>query len=323
LEFISHSVTNDIKHTKIDKMNQIQVTVLVPSHVMASSLALTIDILQTANRVSRTLNFADIFNIEQMSAQPDTNPGTPDILILPGLGLTSEREVEGASKMLDGLAVILKKIDLSKTVIATSCSGVFALAQSGLANNRRITTTWWLAPLMRGRYPQLNIRNDEMIIDDGSIITAGAALAHTDMMIHLIERFAGAAIAHKCQNFLMIDTRSSQGPYISTAIMVATDPALRKAENYISTHMKRIISAKDMAEAAGLGVRTFARRLKLVTGLTPIQFLQNLRVSRAIALADNKGLSSDEIASRVGYSDASSLRRVMKNTTGKTIGEVR
>ncbi|MEH6402013.1 MAG: helix-turn-helix domain-containing protein [Sneathiella sp.] len=303
-------------------MSPIQVTILVPPQVMASSLALTTDILETANRVSVDLKSTEVFHIELLEAQSGTIPGSPDILILPGLGLSSEQELQQADDMLEMLAPIIKKIDLSKTVFATSCSGVFALAQSGRANKRPVTTTWWLAPIMRERYPQLNIRNNEMVIDDGSIITAGAALAHTDMMLHLVDRFLGAAIAYKCRSFLMADERTSQHPYVSTAIMIATDPPLRKAEAYVGKHMKEAISSKDMATAAGLGVRTFARRLEKVAGLTPIQFLQNLRVSRAIALATRNTLSSDEIAAKVGYSDSAALRRVMKNLTGKTLGNI-
>lgn len=306
-------------------MNPIEVTVLVPTQCMASSLALTFDVLDTANRVLRSLGATKSFQITELPVKAGVHPGSPHILVLPGLGLSSEVDVMAAlnNGMLRTIADIIKKIDFSRTVIATSCSGVFALAQSGLADQRRITTTWWLAPLMREHYPKPNIQTNEMVIEDGPIITAGAALAHIDLMIHLVERFMGTAVAHRCRRFLVADERPSQMPYISTAIMISSDPALQKAENYVTSHIASVISADDMAKAAGLGLRTFARRLKLIAGLTPTQFLQSVRVSHATGLASNSSLSSDEIASRVGYSDASALRRVMKNHTGKTIADIR
>ena len=75
----------------------------------------------------------------------------------------------------------------------------------------------------------------------------------------------------------------------------------------------------DLAEASGLGLRTFARRLTKVTAMTPTQFLQTIRVLQAIKLAKTTHLTSDEIAVRVGYSDATSLRRVVRKQTMRTL----
>ena len=188
-----------------------------------------------------------------------------------------------------------------------------------MIDGKRVTTTWWLAPLLQKRYSRVRLAAGELVIEDGNIVTAGAALAHIDLMHTLVERFAGIAVADHCRGYLVADQRRSQLPYTSTATLVAADPNLRKAEAFVRRNVREPIGTGEIAAAAGLGERTFARRLKAVAAMTPIRFLQGIRVTEAMKLARTTHLSNDEIADRVGYSDATSLRRVVKKQTGQTL----
>lgn len=56
---------------------------------------------------------------------------------------------------------------------------------------------------------------------------------------------------------------------------------------------------------------TFARRLKKVSGMSPIQFMQRIRLDEAKARLAN-GCSFEEAPAEVGHSDAFALGRVFR-----------
>lgn len=302
------------------------VIVVAPDRVMRSSLALTHDILAAANSLSRRGAGKRPFSVRELSiAEAAAFEGPRDLIVVPGLGLPTEREIRAALSdgWLDGLAGALKRLATDGAYIAASCSAVFAVAQAGLLKGRRATTTWWLAPCFGALFPATKLNTRELIVEDGRVLTAGAALAHADLMLRLVERFGGYALARECRRYLVLDERRDQGPYMSLSGLIDADPALLAAERYVQTNMAEAITVGAVADAAGLGPRTFARRLNAVAGIAPISFVQGLRVARATDLARETTLSSDQIAAKVGYSDASALRRAMKKHIGKTVENLR
>lgn len=297
---------------------------LVPERMMRSGHALTLDILETANRLAARERGRP-FSVREICVGEVAATDRADLVILPGLGLSSEAEITAAMSdgFLDGIVKDVRRLKGPETFIATSCSGVFALALAGLLDGRAATTTWWLAPLFSRLFPAVTLRDRDIVTEDGPFLTAGAALAHADLMLRVVERFAGYAIARSCRHYLLLDERSNQNSYVCLAEMIARDPVLLRAERYVQTHLSRSITVGDLAGSAGLAPRTFARRLQAVAATTPIAFIQNLRVARASDLALTTHLTSEQIAAEVGYSDANALRRVMKIQIGKTIEALR
>jgi transcriptional regulator GlxA family with amidase domain len=64
------------------------------------------------------------------------------------------------------------------SMITAACIGTFVLGESGLLDQQRATTTWWLSPLFRKRYPEVRLEESNMIVTSGRFVTAGAALGH-------------------------------------------------------------------------------------------------------------------------------------------------
>lgn len=321
MQYQKRSVIFDNMRTKFDiTPDTVKTLVLKPHRLMRSSLALTLDILETVNRISKQ----PVFEIDVASPNDViVENAKHSVVILPGLGIASSVEFDEmlCEPETQNLIQLLKRLRAQdpKRLFATSCSGVIIFAEVGLANEKKATTSWWLAPLLRARYPKVKLSSRELIVDAGEILTAGAAFAQSDLVLNLVERFAGQGTAHHCRRILLIDDRTSQLPYMDTAILIASDPSLRLAETFVSQHISEDITVSQLATAARLGQRTFARRLALVASLTPVQFLQRMRVDRAVQLAVQTRLSNEEIAERVGYGDGSALRRVIRKHTGKTL----
>lgn len=160
-------------------------------------------------------------------------------------------------------------------------------------------------------------------MDQGHLITGGAAFFQIDLMLHLVERFVGQAVFEDCRRYLMADQRPSQGPYVSVSALIAADPQLQKAELFVRRNIGSTLTIPDLAAASGLGARTFSRRLKTKANLTPIGFLQDLRISEAIRVAQTSQSTTEEIAHHVGYSDASALRRLIARKMGRGLDSFR
>jgi transcriptional regulator GlxA family with amidase domain len=301
----------------------IVIEILVLKGAFPSSVAVTFDLFTTANRLREINGRPPPFALRAIGSGARQARsfiggrdaiGPPNILLVPGLGLDgaeriserlAERDTRTARQML--IAAAEKKV-----TIAAACSSVFLLASTGILDGRRATTTWWLAPLFRQLYPGVVLDADALVVRDGPFMTAGAAMAQLDLCLALVNRFAGAKLAEACARFLLLDQRRSQARYMALDYLTAADDRVRRAERWAREHLDKPLSVDGMAKAAGLGPRTFARRVERTTGHTPVQLLQGLRMERAIELIETTRMSFDEIAQRVGYADASALRRLLR-----------
>jgi transcriptional regulator GlxA family with amidase domain len=301
------------------------VELLVLRGAMASCVSISFDVLETANRLLAVQGRPPAFRMTLAgsgaadwrrlapAAQPATD-GHPDIVVVPGLGLTSQTAIDEGLRTKGALQARRRLIEHAEAGadIAAACSATFLVASTGLLDGRRATTTWWLAPLFRGMFPAIRVDPDAVLVSDGPFTTAGAAMAQLDLMLSIVARFAGSALADLCARYLLLDGRRSQLPYSTVSLLAATDERVARAEGWARDRLEEGVDVEQLAAAAGLTSRTFARRVERVTGLSPVRFLQRLRIERATDLAASTRLSFDEIARRVGYAEPSTLRRLMR-----------
>jgi transcriptional regulator GlxA family with amidase domain len=207
--------------------------------------------------------------------------------------------------------------------LTSSCTGGLLLASTGLLSGRRATSAWWLAPVFREMYPDVQLDTRELVLTDGPFTTAGAAMAQMDLTVGLVARYAGAEIADACARRMLLDERRSQAPYLAVGLLAASDAAVDRAAAFARSRLGSPLSVNDLAMAAGVAPRTFARRVARATGLSPVQFLQRLRMERALELIETTSLPFDAIAYQVGYAEPSTLRGLIRRAMGMGPREVR
>ena len=248
-----------------------------------------------------------------------------ELIIVPGLGIASADELDAklASPACRRAGAMLVEAFQSGVTLAASCASTFLLAEAGLLDGRRATTTWWLAPVFQRRYPEVELVTDQMVVADWPIATAGAAMAQMDLMLAVVTRFAGPNLAKACANYLLLDERRSQAPFMAVTYLAGQDRRIAKAEKWIRDNIARDFGMEELAEAVALAPRTFARRIAATCGVTPIQFVQRIRVETARYLLETTRLSVDEIARKVGYAEPSTLRRLIRRDTKHSPGHFR
>jgi transcriptional regulator GlxA family with amidase domain len=291
----------------------------------ATSLAVTLQVLDTANRLAETaLHLSRPFHVEVGSTDGkpvSCGPGTfvvptvrlaklrPDLIVVPGIGMATEAEVLRMLSCRTTSALCAWLAQHSEQTIAASCTGVFVLAKAGLLDGISAATTWWLSATLASLFPRVRVDRDAMVIEERGRCTAGASLAQLDLMLHLVARTSGPALAGLVARYLVVDERPSQARYVVPSHLARSSAEVTAAERWIRGHLGEPFGIPDLARAIGTSPRTLARRMMDATGTGPLAFVRRIRVDAARHLLTTTELSVDEIAARVGYEDPASLRR--------------
>jgi transcriptional regulator GlxA family with amidase domain len=252
-------------------------------------------------------------------------PDHVDLLMLPGMLHHSPQDLVERTRPLVPEMELLRAYHLRGIPLAGHCSGSVLLAETGLLDGHRATCSWWLAADFRQRYPAVRLEADELVVEDGGVITTGGASAVQQLMLRLIARAGGEELAQQTARMLLIDAgRQSQAPYVSDALIAKPRNSLsEKAEQFLNHELHREISVSELAEHCGTSERSLLRHFRSHLGVSPLAHIQHLRVERAKALLETTHLSFDEIVERCGYSDSASFRKLFKRATAITPGDYR
>lgn len=248
----------------------------------------------------------------------------PDWVIVPALNTSRPEQLIPA---LDRRDVKQAKEQIRKwhadgARIAASCIGSFVVAETGLLDHREATTTWWLAPLFRQRYPSVRLDETRMLVPSDIGVTAGAAMGHLDLALWLI-RQASPELATMVSRYLLADLRSSQALFIIPNHLAQADPLIQRFERWARDRLKHGFSLQDAAKVLATSPRTLQRRCEAVLGKSPLSYFQDLRVERAQSLLHGSGLDIEAIAAEVGYEDGATLRTLIRERLGRGVRELR
>jgi transcriptional regulator GlxA family with amidase domain len=249
---------------------------------------------------------------------------TPDVVVMPAINcITPEPLVEAlASDDVREAGKVLRKWSERGALTAAACVGTFVLAEAGLLDDEEATTTWWLAPLFRQRYPLVRLDETRLVVPSNAIITAGAALGHLDLALTLIRR-ASPELASLTAKYFVADARTSQAMYTIPAHMAHADPLVRRFERWARDRLAEGFSLDQAADALATSKRTLARRMQSVLGKSPLEYFQDLRIERAVHLLETSPASVDQIAAEVGYAEGATLRALLRRRLGRGVREIR
>lgn len=248
----------------------------------------------------------------------------PDWVVVPALAAgTPERLVPALARPdVKAATAQLLKWRNEGVRIAASCIGTFILAEAGLLSGQESTTTWWLAPMFRQRYPDVLLDESRMLVPCDVGVTAGAAMGHLDLALWLI-RQASPELASVVSRYLLADIRTSQAPYIIPNHLAQADPLILRFERWARTNLKKGFSLEKAANTLATSSRTLQRRCEAVLGKSPLSYFQDLRIERAQSLLHGSGLDIDAIAAEVGYADGATLRTLLRQRLGRGVRDLR
>jgi transcriptional regulator GlxA family with amidase domain len=305
----------------------------VQDGVFDSGLAAILDVLDYANAMADEVPGGPSWHATMVGFQPEVRTGAghlvatesaaqvegADLLVVPARPARHSAEVLDYVVSEQSLPVrsLIARTREHGTAIASACTGTFLLAEAGILDGLSATTTWWLSPAFRSRYPTVLLDEGRMVVASDGITTAGAAFGHVDLALAIV-RTSSPAVADLVTRYLVIDERPSQSVYSIPSALAQSDPTVAAFERWARERLSEPISIPQAAKAIGVSERMLQRSVQRTLGTSPIRFIQDLRIERASHLLRTTEQSLETISRKVGYKHPNTLRVLLRERTGKT-----
>src|SRR5215208_2550213 len=234
-----------------------------------------------------------------------------DTIIVPGLA-------DPAQPIPEDVLEALRAAAEDGTRAASICVGAFTLAAAGLLNGLRATTHWAAVRELSRLYPDVDVDEDVLFVDNGQVLTSAGAAAGLDLCLHMIRRDYGSAVAaDAARTAVMPPVRDGgQAQFIVHEQPGADGSSLEPLLRWMEENAHQRLTLDEIAAQAATSTRTLNRRFREQTGTTPLRWLQRSRIRRAQRLLETTSYPVERIASEVGFGSPTSFRDLFKNLVG-------
>jgi transcriptional regulator GlxA family with amidase domain len=307
------------------------ISILVPhGHTSLPNIDGTHQIFSEVNKIMVRMGKDPLFTVQLVGLTMETsqrngmyiiNPEAlikdvkkTDLIIIPAVHGDPNKIVE------DNKALLPWIIDQYKNgaEIASLCIGVFILAATGLLKGRQVATHWTSFNEFRMMYPDVNVVDDKIMTEEDGIYTSGGAYSYLNLLLYLVEKFAGREVAVIIAKAFSIDIdRTSQSAFIMFSGQKShEDEPVKKAQEYIESNFQDKITIDQLASMLAIGRRNLERRFKKATSNTVVEYIQRVKMEAAKKELESARKNINEVMYEVGYSDNKAFRTTFKKITG-------
>ncbi|GAA4214227.1 GlxA family transcriptional regulator [Actinocatenispora rupis] len=205
------------------------------------------------------------------------------------------------------------------------CTGAFALAATGLLDGRPAATHWRSVDRFRALYPKVRLDPDVLFVDDGDVLTSAGVAAGLDLCLHVLRRDHGTELANHIARRAVVPAwrPGGQSQFIERPMPERVEASTAPTRQWALAHLDRPLGLDELAAHSRMSVRTFTRRFREETGMSPNRWVTRQRVEAARHLLEASDLSVEQIARRCGFGTAVSLRQHLRTALGVSPGAYR
>jgi transcriptional regulator GlxA family with amidase domain len=248
-----------------------------------------------------------------------------DIICVPEVAISPGESLDGR---FVGEVAWLRERYAEGATVAAACSGAMLLAEAGLLDGQDATTHWAFCEILRQRYPTVRVHPDRALVLAGEgqrLIMAGGGTAWHDLALYLIGRFVGIQAAIQVARINLIDWHHvGQQPFARLArTRQVSDAIIARCQAWIAEHYQEPSPVSSMVRLSGLAERSFKRRFRAATGMSPIEYVHTLRLEAAKEQLEAGDRTAEAIAFEVGYEDTAFFRRLFRRHVRLTPTEYR
>ncbi|MDI6023225.1 DJ-1/PfpI family protein [Leucobacter sp. UT-8R-CII-1-4] len=242
-----------------------------------------------------------------------------DIVFIPGY--LNPDEQSPAPELLDAL----RAAHARGAKLAAISTGAFALAATGLLNGKRATTHWHYTAAFSERFPEVQLNEGVLFVDEGQVLTSAGAASGIDLCLHILRDERGLAAAnHAARRLVAAPYRSGgQAQYVPRSVPAPSGERFSATREWALANLHEPLTISQLAAHAVVSPRTFSRAFLDETGYTPMRWVMRARLDLARELLENSTLSIDEIADQVGLGTGTNLRLHFRAVLGTTPSEYR
>jgi transcriptional regulator GlxA family with amidase domain len=337
LTYVSKRLIGSGGAATLSIVSDVDVAVLAVDGCFDSGLSAVVDVLATANALrqevpapptaftvtivglKRKVRTGNGLTVNPVLATKMTQPA--ELLVMPALGVKTPTEIIDTVRGHAALGLI-RDYHENGAELAGACTGTFFLAESGVLDGRLATTSWWLGPAFRSQYPAVLLDETRIIAQDARITTAGAAFAHIDLALSIVQQLS-PSLADLTARYLLIGDHPSQAAFAMPALLARADPTMAEFERWVRQRLSGPLRISDAARDLGISERTLQRTTASVVGMSPLHFIQQVRLDEATFLLRDTPMSTSAIAAAVGYRDAGTLRALVRKRRNSTLRALR
>lgn len=314
------------------------ISILIPrGHTSVVNIGGTHQILNQVNGMATEKGKKPIFDVNLVGLENETRQSTglfvvspdcliqdigkTDLIIIPAIHDDPETGFERNKEFSPWIIEQYKQ----GAEVVSFCVGAFFLAETGLLDGKQCATHWIHADNFRQRYPKVDLVDGKIMTEEDGIYTSGGAYAFLNLLLHLIEKYAGREIAILASKTFSIDIdRNSQSPFIIfEGQKNHEDQKIIEAQRFIENNYEKTIRVDELAKKLAVSRRTLERRFKKATSNTVTEYVQRVKVEAAKKDLETSSKNVTEVMYDVGYSDTKSFRNLFRRITGLTPIEYR
>lgn len=313
------------------------ISILVPKGAILGSLEGSRQLLTQVNEFFKAKGADPIFEVQLIGLSKETllsgglftvntnavleEVKKTDLIIIPALDGDIKDAIE---KNRDFIPWIIQQYK-DGAEVASLCLGAFLLASTGLLKGRKCATHWMAENAFRQMFPEVNLVTEKIITDEKGIYSSGGAFSYLNLILYLIDKYAGHDIAVMSAKLFAIEIeRENQ---LSFAIFQGQkghdDESVKKAQEFIEKNYQEKISVEQLTSMLAVGRRNFERRFKKATSNTVVEYIQRVKIEAAKMNLESSRENVNEAMYKVGYTDPKAFRVTFKKLTGLSPVEYR
>jgi len=306
------------------------ISILVPKGAILGSLEGTRQLLTQVNEFFKARGENPIFKVQLVGLSKETEltgglfTVTPhalineikktDLIIIPAL---DGDITEALEKNRDFIPWIIKHYN-NGAEVASLCLGAFLLASTGLLKGKKCATHWMAENAFRNMFPDVNLVTEKIITDEHRIYSSGGAFSYLNLILYLIEKYAGREMAILAAKVFAIEIgRENQLSFvIFQGQKEHEDAPIKQAQNFIEKNYGDKITVDQIASMLALGRRNLERRFKKATANSIVEYIQRVKIEAAKMSLESSYENVNEVMYKVGYTDTKAFRTTFKKITG-------
>jgi transcriptional regulator GlxA family with amidase domain len=307
-----------------------RISILVPHGAVLGSIEGPRLVFSEVNNLLKRMGQRPLFEVQLVGLTPETpvcgglynihsrllttDVTQTDLVIIPAVDGDPARALEANRDFVPWIIGQYRQ----GAEVASLCLGAFLLASTGLIDGRQCTTHWAAAHDFRRLFPQVELVEDKLITDEHGIYSSGGAFSYLNLVLYLIEKYAGRDMAVTCAKVFQIDIeRVSQSAFIIfQGQKEHGDEQIKKAQTYIEDNYQEKLTVDQLADMLALGRRNLERRFKKATANSVVEYIQRVKIEAAKNSLESSRDNVNEVMYHVGYTDPKAFRVAFKRITG-------
>ncbi|WDF55221.1 GlxA family transcriptional regulator [Mucilaginibacter sp. KACC 22063] len=314
------------------------ISILIPQGTSSlSNIEGAYQILNEVNNILMDMDKPPVFEVQLVGIAPEARQRNglftvrsgvlfneveeTDLIIIPAM---QDNPLKALDLNHDFIPWVIKQYQ-NGAEVASFCVGAFFLAATGLLKGKQCATHWRLAGEFRQMYPDVNLVDDKIMTAEDGIYTSGGAYSYLNLVLYLVEKYAGRDMAILIAKTFMIDIdRNTQSPFIIfKGQKTHDDEQIIRAQEYIEENYQEKITVDQLADLLALGRRNLERRFKKATSNTVIEYIQRVKIEAAKKRFESSRKNINEVMYEIGYSDTKAFRTIFRKVTGLSPVEYR